>query len=91
LASHLPVGSLVNTLAQVRLQIWHKVLLPGTPPVPYGLLLYVRPGSDMSRQPVYQTGLAPSTGNPMAKPPLLAVDLGGRMSLEFYGEKDSLS
>src|SRR5947199_10831558 len=40
LASNMPMESLVDREAQIRLQPWRKVILPGERPETYGILIY---------------------------------------------------
>jgi hypothetical protein len=42
LCSDAPVADLAGRPARLRLQTWHRAILPGDPPEPYGLLLNVR-------------------------------------------------
>ena len=42
LATDRPLAELADRPAQVRLQVWHRAILPGDAPAPYGILLCVR-------------------------------------------------
>src|SRR5262245_8133004 len=42
LCSDLPLANLGGNAALVRLQTWHRALLPGDAPQPYGILLHAR-------------------------------------------------
>src|SRR5437870_1095548 len=42
LAADRSFAELTDRPAQVRVQIWHRVILPGDPAEPYGILLCVR-------------------------------------------------
>src|ERR1700720_2123211 len=42
LASDMPLGDLVGQVAKVRVQTWHRAILPGDEPEAYGLLLCIR-------------------------------------------------
>jgi hypothetical protein len=41
LASPLPLAGLVDLEVRLRFQVWHRAILPGDPPEPYGVLLCV--------------------------------------------------
>src|SRR6266852_3979985 len=47
LVSELPLEALANNVVRIRLQVWHRALLSGDAPEPYGWLLCVR--SPLSR------------------------------------------
>src|SRR5262245_62037945 len=42
LAADRPLPELAGRAAHVRLQTWHRALLPGDPPEPHGILLCLR-------------------------------------------------
>jgi hypothetical protein len=42
LASEVSLAELAGRTVRVRVQTWHRAILPGDPPEPYGLLLCVR-------------------------------------------------
>jgi hypothetical protein len=81
LCSDRPPDALAGQTASVRLQTWHRALLPGDVPAPFGVLLYVRcidrvPGLE---PPAFGTRLVPrseAAGD-------LHLDLGGGLVLEF--------
>ena len=84
LASNRPLDELIEREAQVRLQTWRKVILPGERPATYGLLLCVRgldPGrpSGLEGNPLYHSYLV-SESQPSAD---LVIDVGGGMALVF--------
>jgi hypothetical protein len=76
LASEAPLPELADQVVHLRLQTWHKVLLPGEPPEPWGVLMCVR---RTDAQPDYVARLTPTCDPPFA----LALDVGGEMSLIF--------
>jgi hypothetical protein len=78
-ASDRPLAELPGLVSQVRIQTWHRVLLPGDRPEPYGLLLCIRSAADPCPGPVYATRLVPCPEEPFD----LALDLGGGLVLEF--------
>jgi hypothetical protein len=86
LASHLALEDLAHAPAQVRLQVWHRVLLPDDPPVPYGLLLSIRSGFRADIRTIFQARLAPRSGSASPGSCGLTVDVGGGMGLEFHRE-----
>ena len=79
LASPLPLAELVGRAVRLRLQAWHRAILPGDSPEPWGILLCVhledRPGSE----PPFTTRLA----FPCAGESDLCLDVGGGLVLEF--------
>jgi hypothetical protein len=82
LASHAPVEDLAGRLACVRLQIWHKAILPGDPPTPFGLLLWIREIPHPNGV-IYQTRLA-QLASPADEPgSALHITVGGGMVLNF--------
>jgi hypothetical protein len=82
LASRLPLADLPGRSVQVRLQTWHKVILPGSAPEPYGILLCVQLPPDSTALPTHATRLQPSPELPDA-PFDLALEVGGGLSLTF--------
>jgi hypothetical protein len=90
LASNLPMESLIERKVAIRLQLWRKIILPGTKPEAYGVLMCARgldPGvrSGFEGQAVYHSCL-------VSEPPSaadLAVDLGGGMALVFFPQMES--
>jgi hypothetical protein len=79
LASRLPLAELPGRTTQVRLQTWHKIILPGKPPEPFGLLLCIQPRSSPAALPTHAARLQPS-----GEPPLdLGLEVGGGLSLTF--------
>jgi len=84
LASNVPMDLLIEREADIRLQPWRKVILPGERPETYGVLMCARcfdPDhcSGSKRETVYHAHLVnepPSSAD-------LAVDVGGGMVLVF--------
>jgi hypothetical protein len=76
LASDAPLAELADQVVHLRFQTWHKVLLPGEPPEPWGVLMCVRRAD---AKPDYVARLTPASHPPFA----LALDVGGEMSLIF--------
>ena len=82
LASNVPMESFIEREAQIRLQPWRKVILPGERPETYGVLMCARCSdpdhrSGLESQAIYRSCLVsepPSTAD-------LAVDVGGGMVL----------
>lgn len=62
LASERSLAELAGKTVCLRVQTWHKSILPGETPVPYGLLLCVRECAVVER--VYATCLAPDPKAP---------------------------
>jgi hypothetical protein len=74
---------LIEREAQIRLQPWRKVILPGERPETYGLLMCLRcpdPGqpSDLEANALYLSCLVSE-----AQSTDLVIDVGGGMSLVF--------
>jgi hypothetical protein len=79
LASNHCLKELDGTLAQVRLQTWHKAILPGEPPQPFGILVCVRVLDEESGNSEYDTRIVSSPDSSCE----LALDVGGMRWLEF--------
>jgi hypothetical protein len=79
LASDRPVAELTGQIRTVRFQTWHRAILAGDSPTPYGLLLYVTSEGGPDAEAPYDTRLVRTPEVPFA----LALDLGGRLILEF--------
>jgi hypothetical protein len=77
LASDLPLAELPGRVARVRLQTWHRAILPGDRPKPHGLLLCVRAAEDVL--PRFRARLVREDEAPCD----LRVALGGGLVLEF--------
>jgi hypothetical protein len=78
LASERPLEELMGRVAGVRMQTWHKVILAGEAPEPWGVLLCIRCGENGSARP-YTARLTDHCEEGFA----LALDVGGGMELEF--------
>jgi hypothetical protein len=83
LASDLPLADLAGRTARVRLQTWHKAILPEDPPEPYGVLLCVRGEPRPDGDPCYLTRLERKAPFPEESHPDLILDVGGGMVLTF--------
>jgi hypothetical protein len=77
LASDCPLVELANRIVCLRLQTWHKAILPGDPPAPYGLLLCVRCKEQATAD--YVARLVPACEEPFD----LALAVGGGLTLEL--------
>lgn len=77
LASSQTLAELADRIARVRLQTWHRFILPGEPPEAYGVLLYVQPL--LVGEPEFVTRLAREADGPFE----LRLDVGGGSALEF--------
>jgi hypothetical protein len=60
-----------------RLQVWHRAILPGDVPAPFGLLLCLNTQGPVSQQPSYTLHLA----NSHKKPYVLRLEVGGGIAL----------
>lgn len=80
LASDVPLVELAGRVARVRLQIWHRALLPGDRPEPYGLLMFIRTRNQVMAERLYQTRLAKRGENAAD----LILEVGGGLELEWY-------
>jgi hypothetical protein len=79
LATDRSLDDLADQPAQVRLQVWHRAILPGDQAKPYGILLCMRNKSGSVITPMYRTRLIRSPAANGA----LALDVGGGLVLEF--------
>jgi hypothetical protein len=79
LCSDLPPGDLAGRTALVRLQTWHKAILPGDAPTPFGILLVVRTQEQPRDGPLWKCRLA-KAGEADGG---LLLDVGGGMRLAF--------
>ncbi|HMC89197.1 MAG TPA: hypothetical protein VKI17_06600 [Gemmataceae bacterium] len=79
LAADMGISELVDSVVELRLQIWNRAILPGDKPDPFGFLLCVRSQAACSVLPLLSSKLveAPSADGE------LSIDLGGRLWLEF--------
>ncbi|SRR5260370_27161723 len=90
LASNVPMESFIEREAQIRLQPWRKVILPGERPETYGVLMCARCSdpdhrSGLESEAIYRSCL-------VSEPPAtadLAVDVGGGMVLVFFPRIES--
>jgi hypothetical protein len=83
LASDLGLDELGGRLALVRVQTWHKAILPGDQPSPYGLLVCVCEAPAAEGTEVYQARLEPATTAAKAISVPLLIEVGGGMALVF--------
>lgn len=79
LASNEPLTELLGFPAHVRLQTWHKAILPDDPPQPYGIVFCVRLLDRPDDRPLHSMRLV-AAADPSA---VLALDVGGGHWLEF--------
>src|SRR5207253_2064575 len=79
LASDLPVTDLAGRVAAVRLQTWHRAILPGDVPEPFGLLLCVR----VNPQPDGVPGWSMQLVDAREASGDLVVEVGGGKVLDF--------
>jgi hypothetical protein len=79
LASDLPLEELTGRVAQVRLQTWHRAILPTDAFEPYGILICLRCRPGPSGRRLYETQLVQAGTGRFE----LGLDLGGGMSLVF--------
>jgi hypothetical protein len=78
LCSDRPLDTRAGRLVRVRLQTWHRAILPGDAPQPYGVLLCVRGAAPAPHLPLFATELrTPGEAE-------LWLDLGGRLRLAFH-------
>jgi hypothetical protein len=74
-----PIADLTDRLAWVRIQTWHKRILPDDPPRPSGLLVCVRSERVVEAIPRYLARLAGIAAEQAA----IVIDVGGGSVLEF--------
>ena len=79
LASQQTLAELAGRCARVRLQTWHKTILPGDRPEPYGVLLWASALDLPVEADTYVAHLAAPSGEPYE----LALEVGGGLRLEF--------
>ncbi len=79
LASDVPVEELTGRGAAVRVQTWHKAVLPGDEPKPYGVLLCVRVADAPTGAKCLEARLEREPGGNVP----LALDVGGETVLTF--------
>lgn len=79
LAADRPLAEWIDRPARVRLQTWHRAVLPGDRAEPHGILLCIRSDPACVPRPAYTTRLV-NVPDPSC---VLALDLGGRLLLEF--------
>jgi len=79
LATDAALEELAGQIVEARLQIWHRAILPGDKPEPYGFLLCLRSKLVCLPPPLYRADLVAAPNGSCA----LAIDLGGRLWLEF--------
>jgi hypothetical protein len=79
LASDLPLSELAGRVAHLRLQVWHRAILAGDTPEPYGLLICVRGMTEAEVGPIHQLRLTHAP-DPNAE---VVLDVGGRQMLEI--------
>jgi hypothetical protein len=79
LASDLPLQELAGRIARLRLQVWHRALVAGNTPQPYGWLLCIRSEPGPADQPLYHARLTRSLDADAD----LILDVGGREMLAF--------
>jgi hypothetical protein len=84
LASDRSLAELAGRLVRVRLQTWHKVILPGTRAEPYGILLCVQEISAPGPGPYYEATL----GEPGDDNADLSLEVGALRVLEFRLEHE---
>lgn len=87
LACDRPLAELIGRTAYVRVQVWHRALLPGDGPEPFGLLLYVSTRQPTAPEPLYHTRLAKADAGTAE----LILDVGGGLGLEFYQARSAAS
>ena len=79
LACDQPLVDLIDREARVRFQVWHRALLPGDRPEPYGLLVCIDSRYRTAPDRLYHTRLVKS-GESAAD---LILDVGGGLELAF--------
>jgi hypothetical protein len=80
LATDAPLADLVDAVVEARLQVWHRAILPGDIPQPYGLLLCVRSRGGAQSGPVQRGELVAELSQGYE----LAIAVGGGRWLEFH-------
>jgi len=87
LAANLPLEALADSLAAIRIQPWHKVILPGEMAELFGILICAScpdPGKpsglhQATKEPIFEACLSAD----LQAPADLALDVGGGMTLLF--------
>src|SRR2546425_64291 len=81
LASDVALSELTGRSCIVRVQTWHRVILPGENAEPFGLLVCARSGEVDHR--AYTARLVPAAAERRG----WGIDVGGRMVLEFTADR----
>jgi hypothetical protein len=79
LAAPAPLEEWAGQPTRLRLQVWHKAILPGDRPEPFGLLMCLRKLGPLQTGSTLETRLTPQADDGFA----LALDLGGNRVMEF--------
>jgi hypothetical protein len=80
LASDRNLAELAGQASRVRFQVWHRTILPGEPPRPYGLLVIVRQTGSTFRPEVLCESRLVEVGSARGE---LVLQVGGGTALEF--------
>jgi len=80
LASDRPLTNLIGQEVRLRIGVWHRAIMTGDRPEPYGILLYVRAAVGPGNEPIFSARLM--TGPPDSAD--LALDVGGGKALVFF-------
>ncbi|MFL5241718.1 MAG: hypothetical protein ACJ8FY_06390 [Gemmataceae bacterium] len=78
LAAPAPLEDWAGQPTRLRLQVWHKAILPGDRLEPFGLLMSLRKLETIQGS-MFKASLLPQPGENFA----LALDLGGNTVMEF--------
>jgi hypothetical protein len=78
LASNVTLANLAGRIASLRIQTWHKAVLPGDRPGPHGILLVLRTLDEETA--AFEARLS----RPAAGPCDQSIDVGGGSRLEFH-------
>jgi hypothetical protein len=82
LATEGALAELLDRAVYIRIQVWHRAILPGDPPDPYGLLLCIRHSALDHAAALYRAALVETPAAHCA----LAIEVGGGRWLEFNHE-----
>jgi hypothetical protein len=89
LASDRPVTELAGRVVRLRVQTWHRAILPGEPPEPYGLLLCVRE-AEAGGEAAHTAELVARVRMPEGVARLV-LDVGGGSVLAFCDLKNAMN
>jgi len=80
LASDRPLTDLIGQGLRLRIGVWHRAILTGDRPEPYGVLLCIRAAVGAVDEPIFSARLMAGPADSAD----LALDVGGGQALVFF-------